>query len=150
MLPTTLLLQVTDFDWFERISATLSNLPAVIDGTIAFVMLFLAIYVGLMSIIPLPEPPLASMGLINLSFFILLGILFQVIFKGGNLDSAFAPGVIRDFVFLGLSMIFARNSWIGLLLLVIYVYGWGLPDAMNRCGSGCPFESLEVYFRQLY
>jgi len=119
MLLPAFLLQFGDSDWLDNFSRTLSNLPAAIDGTIAFVMLFLSIWVGLVSILPLEEPPIASMGITNLSFFIILGALAQIIFKGGNLDSAFAPGIIRDFIIFGLSVLFARNSWIGLLILVI-------------------------------
>lgn len=150
MLLLTILLQSGSFDWLSNPLQALPHLPAAIDGTVAFVMLFLTIYVALISFLPLEEPPIASMGIVSLSFFMAIGVIAQILLKAGNLDGSFTPGIIRDFVIFGLSMIFARNSWIGLLILLVYVYAWGLPDAMHRCGTGCPFESIEPYLWRLY
>lgn len=150
MFVLTFLMQVNHLNWFIDLPETLTNLPAVIDGTIAFVMLFLSIYIGVMSILPLEEPALIRISIVNLTFFIILGVVLQILLNRTTLNGALASGVIRDFIVLGLSIMFARSSWIGLLLLVGYVYIWGLPDAMVRCGTGCPFEPLEPYFRQLY
>ncbi|MGG6268875.1 hypothetical protein ACQ4M3_28910 [Leptolyngbya sp. AN03gr2] len=150
MFRLTFLLQFGSIDGLDQLYRTLANLPAAIDGTIAFVMLFLSIYIGLVSILPLEEPALIRISIVNLTFFIIVGVVLQILLNRTTLNGVLASGIIRDFIILALSIMFARTSWIGLLLLVGYVYIWGLPDAMARCGNGCPFEPLEPYFRRLY
>lgn len=44
MLLSAILLQFGSFDWLSNPLQALPHLPAAIDGTVAFVMLFLTIY----------------------------------------------------------------------------------------------------------